>query len=563
MPRADKAVETGHQWARKPPGALTPFGNRHIVLNYYCHAKCGELVDFTNIEKKIEKLNANDVSTFDNPGNSFKYFTLELKVERFRHLSNVVIPFEHPVTILAGTNKVGKTSLLLLLACSHEKFMRLDATAPDPKLREHAWKDLLTFTKHETETVDYVYGLKWRLAKKTQIGEGKRLASSKSWSGLGKKSKENRQNAKIKDRDVRLIDLDRILPARSVSASLLRKSGNAPLTEMSEDLVTAFCYVLDVPYNEDLTISEVGGHANKRCYLIKSAAHSYSSYGAASGEEALINLLRDILEAPEGSLILIDEIEAGFHPTVQRKLMRVISQIAWEHKKQFVITSHSSTVIDAVPSKSRKFLESHNGTYRTISGIAPQAALSKMDSIGHPLVRLFCEDALAEFLINQVAIEISKQDKNFKSLFEIIRSGPANMVKSDYERHKYFFCQLRNKIGYCAVFDGDLRNKSDFKELSETDSLVHFLMPDVAPEIALAQAYLALHPNPELETFLLADDHHAFFSKMVKMDLAADNADARNKCYSAFEHASDFADHFNSLKTFLIETATHFSRIKG
>lgn len=520
-------------------------------------------MDFTNINAKIAKLDAYDVATFDNPQNSFKHFTLELKVNRFRHLSNVSLPFDHPVTVLAGTNKIGKTSLLLLLACSHEKFMRLDASKPEPTWREHAWKDVLTFTKHETEANDYTYSMRWRLANNSQSGEGKRLASSKSWSGLGKKSNEARRNAKIKDREVRLIDLDRLLPARSFSASLLRKSGNAPLTKMSDDLVKAFCYVLDLPYNSNFGISEVGGHVNKSCYLIDSPSHSYSSYGAASGEEALINLLRDILEAPDGSLILIDEIEAGFHPAVQRKLAKVICQIAWEQKKQFVMTSHSSTIIDAMPAKSRRFIEHHNGQYRTISGITPQAALSKMDSIGHPLVRLFCEDDLAEFLIKKVATEVSKEHKNFARLFEIIRSGPANMVKADYERHKHFFEQLRNKIGYCAVFDGDHLNKAGFKELGDTDLLVHFLKPDTAPEVALAKAYLSSYPNTELEAFLVADNHHAFFQKMVDMDLAVDREDAKNKCYTAFESSSEFATHFDALKTFLMETAKHFSEAEG
>ncbi|TQM92404.1 AAA family ATPase [Roseinatronobacter monicus] len=520
-------------------------------------------MDFTNIDKKIAKLAAYDVATFDNMSNSFKHFALELKVHRFRHLTDIILAFDHPVTVLAGTNKIGKTSILLLLACSHEKFMRLDASKPEPTWREHAWKDVLTFTKHETEKNDYTYSMKWRIANKSLNGEGKRLASSKSWSGLGKKSKEARRNAKINDREVRLIDLDRLLPARSFSASLLRKSGSAPLTKMSDDLVKSFCYVLDLPYNNNFEISEVGGHVNKRCYLIKSSAHSYSSYGAASGEEALINLLRDILDAPDGSLILIDEIEAGFHPAVQRKLVKVICQIAWEQKKQFIMTSHSSTIIDATPAKSRKFIEHHNGLYRTISGIAPQAALSKMDSIGHPLVRLFCEDDLAEYLITMVATEISKEHKNFRRLFEVIRSGPANMVKTDYERHKFFFNQLRNKIGYCAVFDGDHHNKPGFKELGDADKFVHFLKPYTAPEVALAQAYLASYPNAELQAFLGADNHHAFFQKMVDMDLAVDKADARNNCYSAFKASAEFALHFDSLKEFLMNTATHFSEAKG
>lgn len=439
-------------------------------------------MDFTHINRWIDKLEKCDPTEFDNSSNSFTKFVNEIGVIRFRHISDLTISFDHPVTVISGSNKVGKTSLLLILACSHEKFMRLDASKPNPTWREHAWKDVLSFTKHEAETNDYSYTLKWRLGNKNMHGTGKRLASNRSWSGLGKRSKAERQNAKIKNREVRLIELDRILPARSFSSSLLRKSAASEGEEIDISVVKAFCYVLDLPYSEDFRIYELSGHVNKRCYLIDSPSHSYSSYGAATGEESLINLLRDILGAPEGSLILIDELEAGFHPAVQRKLIRVINQISWQQKKQFVITSHSTTIIDEISNKSRKFIEKHGGEFRTISGISPQAALSKMDSEAHPLVRLFCEDDLAEFLIKKAATEVSKEFKNFARLFEVIKSGPADMVKQDYERHKFFFDQLRNRIGYCCVFDGDFKGKSGFDNFEDDGDFVHFLHPSTAPE---------------------------------------------------------------------------------
>jgi predicted ATPase len=281
------------------------------------------LVDFHNIERSIEKANKVDVRQFDNAVNSYVNFTLEINVARFRHLVNVKVDFSNPVTIISGTNKVGKTSLLLLLACSHEQFFRLDASKPDPTLRAHIWKDVMAFTKYETEKNDYSYKLKWRKGKKVLDGEGKRLASSEAWSGLAKKAKD-RTNAKIKDREVRLVDLDRLLPARSFSASLLRKAANATSAKLSEDVSKAFCYVLDIAWTQAFSILEVSGHVNKRCYVVDNGNGAYSSYNAASGEESLIAILRDAIESPAGSLVLIDEIEAGLHPSVQRKLAKVL-----------------------------------------------------------------------------------------------------------------------------------------------------------------------------------------------------------------------------------------------
>ncbi len=146
-------------------------------------------LNIKNIEEVKKKLKSCDVTTFRSSGESFRHFTMELKVNSFRHIQDLSITFEHPVTVISGTNKIGKTSILLLLACSHEKFMKIDSTSPSGDMREHAWNDVLSFTSHENVTNDYSYQMTWRVGGgQPKNGEGKRLASSKAWSGLGKKS---------------------------------------------------------------------------------------------------------------------------------------------------------------------------------------------------------------------------------------------------------------------------------------------------------------------------------------------------------------------------------------
>jgi len=85
------------------------------------------LLKFTKIHKITRKLKNCDTTAFSNSGDSFSNFTLRIKVNVFRHLRDVEIKFEHPITLISGTNKIGKTSLLLLLACSHENFKKLDS----------------------------------------------------------------------------------------------------------------------------------------------------------------------------------------------------------------------------------------------------------------------------------------------------------------------------------------------------------------------------------------------------------------------------------------------------
>ena len=520
-------------------------------------------LNLQNVEAAKNKLLSCDTAVFGNADDSYRFFTKQLNVTSFRHITGLDIHFEHPVTVISGSNTTGKTSLLLLLACSHEKFKKIDSTSPSPSIRDHAWSDVMTFTSHETANNSYSYSLFWRVGPVPRNGEGKRLSSSRAWSGLGKKSADkNRLNAKIRDREVRLIDLERMLPARSFTNALYRKANNSKKTQLSSDVEKAFAYIFDLTSVE---IFEVGGHINKYCYLIvKPAQSAYSTYNAATGEESLISMLRDIIESPHSSLVLIDEMEAGFHPSVQRKLADVVQFISWHHKKQFIITTHSPTTLSAFPFRSRRFIEHVNGVYRVSDRVSPQAARSKMDKFGHPLIQLYCEDDLAEFFIKKILIAMNDEEPYFDRIFNIVTSGPINEVRTDYTRHKRNFPQLAHKIGYCAVFDGDYVADTNYSQyVGKEGDFATFLYPHEAPEKFLVRYFLTIKTNQTLASALAHDDHHTLFAKMCGLGLASDIQDARNQCYDAFTKGADFQRHKNELSSFLKVVSNHFLQLEG
>ncbi|WPG36732.1 AAA family ATPase [Variovorax sp. EBFNA2] len=511
-----------------------------------------------NLNTTKIKLRNCDTSTFENIDNSFVWFTRRLNITQFRHIRNLPINFSHPVTAIAGSNRIGKTSVLLLLACSHEDFRRLDASSSAVGMRDHAWNDVLSFTSHETVLVDYQYEMDWRQGKAHRSGIGKRLHTSRAWSGLGKKSSDaKRINAKIRGREVRLVDLERLLPARAFSDSLYRKANLAVAQPLHAHIAQAFAYVFDTPIT---SISEAGGHVNRRCFLIERAGNTYSTYNAASGEEAVIYLLKDLIESPKGSLILIDEIEAGIHPSVQRKLLDIVHIISWTDKKQVVFTTHSPTVLSSVEKSSRKFLEISGGLYRCLSDISVQAASSKMDSVGYPLVQLYCEDDLADFLISQQLVELTRADAYFGRLINIVPSGPIDQVKNDYERHKRNYSFLRSKLGFCAIFDGDYKDDAHYSNyyLNPAEG-TSFLYPYDKPEKFLIRAYLATNQNEILEAALEHMDHHLLFDYMVQLGLAADALDARNRCYTEFKASAEYAKHSDDIQNFVKNIVEKFA----
>jgi len=520
------------------------------------------MLQLQNISDAKVKLLSYDPSTFSGPGNSFRFFLNKIKINDFRHITGLEISLDHPVTVITGTNKIGKTSLLLLIACSHYNFKKYDATKPNTVLRRHTWRDVLTFTTYETTTRNYSYELFWRVGVDNRTGEGKRLATSQSWTGLGKYSSGTRVNSQIKDREVRLVDLERLLPARNFSNSLIRKISGTGGTRISADIEQAFAYILDIPTSVQIT--KIGSHINKVAYLISYSTEPYSSYNAATGEESLINILIDIIDTPNDSLILIDEIEAGFHPSIQRKLSDVIQYISWLHKKQFILTTHSPSILAAFPSKSRKFVDRKlSGNYETISKISVNAAFSKMDSKAFPLLHLYCEDTEAEFIIRNLLVKLNDDYKHFDRLINVIKSGPVNQVRNDYETHKRNFAQMRLKMGYACVFDGDYRSNATYSHYHNNPSeFSFFLYPYIAPEKFLVQYFLTANPHyTQLATALRNTDHHSLFQEMANLGISADKNQARQNCWDVFFTTAEYTTLYNDFKTFILRSTAHFSEI--
>ena len=517
------------------------------------------MLNLQNIDDAKKRLESIDPETFNNADNSFVHFLNKIEVNEFRNIKNLKLTFDHPVTVLTGTNKIGKTSILLLIACSYFDFKRYDSTKPETILRNHTWKDVMPFTNHENTTREYEYKLFWRIGNSSRRGFAKRNPSTRAWTGVGKASADlNRENAKIRNREVRFIDLERISPARNTSNSLMRKIGYAQTLRVSQDVERAFAYIFDYP---NVEISTIGSHINKTAYLINYQGSAYSSYNAASGEESLITILIEIFSIPNNSLIIIDELEAGFHPYVQRKIADVISYIAWIHKKQFIITTHSPSLLAAFPQKSRKYIDKKNdGNYETISKISVNAAFSKMDSQAYPLLQLYCEDDIAEFIIKNILIELNESNKYFDRLVNIIRSGPIDQVKNDYDRHKRNYSQLRIKVGYACVFDGDHKDHQLYSNYHENpEEFSFFLYPYTAPEKFLIKSYLLENNNDKLNTALTYSDHHSLFKEMVILGIAVSESQALNICWTAFKNTPEYNKLSSDLKTFILSTTKHFS----
>lgn len=467
------------------------------------------------------------------------HFIKSVEFNNFRQFTNIKFDFKHPITVISGTNRSGKTTLLLTIACSHHEFNKKNPTNGNNE--RQTWSSVMRMTQFDEQNSDWTYHVSFKTGDKPHRKRGQRKHTTKKWNGIAKKESQ------IKDRQVVLCDLERILPPRYYPNALVNKSkssSNLSVPENGELVNKCFSYI----YETETKASLIAAHNSKEIYCFDSK-DKYSSLNSASGEDVILRILIDCIEAREDSLILIDEVEIGLHPKIQRRLMDVIYYISLIHKKQFILTTHSHTILSSVPSVSRIFIDVKNEAKTIIPEIGINPALTKMDSTHYPLVEIFCEDELAKFIIKKAIEEISKRDghSDISKLINIIESGSADKTYTNFSVQKRIYEHRIIKTGYACILDGDMANNPQYPE----EELLHFLLGSKSPEKCIVKAYETRNNNESLSYHINNSENHCLFSKMVDLSLANDKEDARNKCFAAFIATEEGNRHFEDLMNFI------------
>lgn len=485
---------------------------------------------------------------------SYPRFIEQVRFENFRHISNLCVNFPSPVTVVSGSNRSGKTTLLLSIACSHFEFKKRNYS--NGKLERQTWSDVLKFTNHDMQKSDWTYHLKIKTGSKSETKRGQRKYKTKKWNGLGKKESQ------IKSVNVVYLDLDRILPARYFSSVLHKKAQKSVGSKVSNAnqifIETCISYILEEKYS----LTKLADHLGKDL-LGFSVANNYSSYNSASGEDVISRIIIDCIEAPKNSLILIDELELGLHPKIQRRLMDVIFEVSNKDQKQFIITTHSGTVISSVPDNARVFIDTRAASHHSVNPISINAALSKMDSEAHPLVDIFCEDPCAKKIIGKALqyIDSGAIPGISSRLFNIIQSGSAIDTYTNFIVRSRIFDKVRIRSGHVCILDGDMRTLKDKKgniRFPPQDGL-YFLPGNCPPEKLLCDIYENNNNNASLRYHIDDSNVHCLFQKMQEFVPFASEDDAFNACWQEFISSANGKSEFDNLVSFLQDECRRYS----
>ena len=481
-----------------------------------------------------------------------------IEFDTFRHIRDLKVEFNSPITVISGSNKSGKTSILLAIACSHYNFLKRDYS--NGTFKRFTWGQIMRFTNHDEQQLDWTYHVTYRIGNKSERKRGQRKYATKKWNGVAKKESQigTPVNGRNVGRKVYFIDLDRIIPARKLSSATFKNARNNNNINPLQNIVTEYVsYILEREYNVGLLYA----NADSEVFGYESAGYKYSSYNTASGEDVLTKIIEDIVNAEEGSLILIEEIEIGLHPKIQRRLIDVIYYESRRAHKQFIVTTHSPNVLASVSPLSRVFIENTNNVFRAIPKISINAALTKMDSLSYPLVDIYVEDDISKNMVQKAIESINENRHGFNRIVNIVIIGDADKTYNYFKTRAQLYNKETVNTGYACVLDGDMRIQRSNNGLLKypQEDLLFFHYSNEAPEKMLLKAYLDTNPNDELLYHYNNSNPHRLFEKMKDTGVCMDQKCAFELCWNALIGTPEGQSYFSDLKNFIINSCKNFS----
>ncbi|MCX7049323.1 MAG: AAA family ATPase [Candidatus Sumerlaeota bacterium] len=435
-------------------------------------------------------------------------FLEEIRIQEFRGIRNLSVRFSYPVTVLAGPNACGKSTILFALACAYKR--------PHPSARHimPSWIFPDFRSKHDADVSDHQHPSKLEFSYVHGSGHARmkwrRGANKWNRSYTGDKSARN------PERHVLLRTLENLNNPSTVRHTLQMARKEITKEEISADVLEFAHRIMPPPLHY------------RRLFLLSREDRSlffaerengqdtaYSEFHMSAGERAILRLAKDLADK-SGGLILIDEVEAGLHPTTQRRLMLELQRLALRHDLQIVVATHSLAVLESVPQEARIFLE-RTGDNAVI--IPPYRDLIQKSLYSQTMDKLsiLCEDEMAEALLLGIFDVLNPKLNLCPSDIEVGR----NTGKSEFPQHVRAFAKFDLLDDFLFVIDGDatLEEEDRIKQASYRHGPVRLLrLPgEEAPERWI---WSRLHDRPEAyakELGLTAESLHRLLLDMEQL----------------------------------------------
>lgn len=289
-----------------------------------------------------------------------------LKLNNFRQFNNMDIYLGRRLTVVAGRNSTGKSTILGILTNSGELKKKDGTTYTEGQFRAE-FSDIFHGSKKydasgsdriQIDIVDENDNLldyrKFRTAWQNDNGKDRfRVIPSKTLED-GKKTEAKMQIPVI------YLGLSRLFPIGEANEDKITANSINFIDEKQKKwFIDKYTKILSL-YDDisDVNNFSIGETDKKKGVGIETDKYDYLTN--SSGQDNLGQILMAILSFQKlrkvrkewtGGLLLIDEIDATLHPAAQKRLIDLLIKEAKENKIQVVVTTHSSDLLKHICSK--------------------------------------------------------------------------------------------------------------------------------------------------------------------------------------------------------------------
>lgn len=398
------------------------------------------------------------------------HFLTEVYLEGIRGIDDLRVVFDYPVSVIAGGNASGKSTVLFAAACAYR--------VPGAGVKDYVPSTLFP---------DYRPKLGGRVDGKPEVviefdystPEGRRSMRWRRTKGWNR-SFLGRKGASQPERQLYLRTLSNLSNPSEVRGvlSMSRLSSVPQETRLTASQLEFAQQMLPFRYSEVLKLSS--GSKNL-LFAAQEGGAEYSELHMAAGERAILRLSQEIAQL-EGALVLIDEVEAGLHPWVQQLLLLQLQQLALRNNLQVIVTSHSPVVLDSVPAHGRIFLDRGDNGRVTVRPPYRDIVQDALYGRSNDALNLLCEDSAAEGILNGV-LDVLLPRQEFRR--ESVRIG-RDTGADEFPTHATAFRKFGQIQNFVFVLDGDKRGDDMERKIqsqAKSDVPVVFLPGRAAPEV--------------------------------------------------------------------------------
>jgi hypothetical protein len=153
----------------------------------------------------------------------------------------------------------------------------------------------------------------------------------------------------------------------------------------------------------------------------------YSELNMGYGEGRVLHLIRLLETLPEKSLVLLEEPETALHQSAQYEFGLYLLDVCIRRKHQIIMTSHSPSLLVALPSASRIYIDRSTGPVRTICGITTSQIVSLLTAGQVKALNILVEDPVAAAVLTEI---LRIRDPDFLRSVAICSCGDKNALQS-------------------------------------------------------------------------------------------------------------------------------------